>query len=85
MAKTKDIDLPDLDGKLAVVTGANSGIGLETARRLAMANAQVVLACRNLNKAAVTKSLTSRIRSHPRWNRSRSTCMLRCSGYFVRM
>jgi NAD(P)-dependent dehydrogenase (short-subunit alcohol dehydrogenase family) len=52
MAKTKDIDLPDQDGKLAVVTGANSGIGLETARRLAMANAQVVLACRNPTKAA---------------------------------
>ena len=52
MAKPKDIDLPDLDGKLAVVTGANSGIGLETARRLAMANAQVVLACRNETKAA---------------------------------
>jgi NAD(P)-dependent dehydrogenase (short-subunit alcohol dehydrogenase family) len=52
MAKPKDIDLPDQDGKLAVVTGANSGIGLETARRLAMANAQVVLACRNPAKAA---------------------------------
>jgi NAD(P)-dependent dehydrogenase (short-subunit alcohol dehydrogenase family) len=52
MAKSKDIDLPDQDGKLAVVTGANSGIGLETARRLAMANAQVVLACRNPAKAA---------------------------------
>jgi NAD(P)-dependent dehydrogenase (short-subunit alcohol dehydrogenase family) len=52
MAKRKDIDLPDQDGKLAVVTGANSGIGLETARRLAMANAQVVLACRNETKAA---------------------------------
>jgi NAD(P)-dependent dehydrogenase (short-subunit alcohol dehydrogenase family) len=51
MAKVKDIDLPDQDGKLAVVTGANSGIGLETARRLAMANAQVVLACRNATKA----------------------------------
>jgi NAD(P)-dependent dehydrogenase (short-subunit alcohol dehydrogenase family) len=51
-SKVKDIDIPDQDGKLAVVTGANSGIGLETARRLAMANAQVVLACRNATKAA---------------------------------
>jgi NAD(P)-dependent dehydrogenase (short-subunit alcohol dehydrogenase family) len=33
-------------GKLAVVTGANSGVGLETARRLALAGAEVILAVR---------------------------------------
>lgn len=52
MAKPKDIDIPDQTGKLAVVTGANSGIGLETARRLAEAGAQVVLAVRNPTKGA---------------------------------
>jgi NAD(P)-dependent dehydrogenase (short-subunit alcohol dehydrogenase family) len=50
VAKPKDIDVPDQSGKLAVVTGANSGIGLETARRLAAAGAQVVLAVRNAAK-----------------------------------
>ncbi len=45
-----EIDIPDQSGKLAVVTGANSGIGLETARRLAMAGADVVLAVRTLEK-----------------------------------
>lgn len=40
-----------LRGKLAIVTGANTGIGLQTARMLAAAGANVVLACRNLNKA----------------------------------
>src|SRR4051812_241789 len=50
MAKAKDIDIPDQTGKLAVVTGANSGIGLETARRLAGAGAEVVLAVRNPTK-----------------------------------
>ena len=38
--------LPSQAGRLAVVTGANSGVGLETARRLAAAGAEVVLAVR---------------------------------------
>ncbi len=44
-------DMPRLHGKLAVVTGANSGLGLETAAGLAAAGAQVVMACRNPAKA----------------------------------
>lgn len=43
----------DLSGQLAVVTGANSGIGLETARTLAHLGAHVILACRDAEKAAV--------------------------------
>lgn len=37
----------DLSGRLAVVTGANSGIGLDTARALAGAGASVIMACRD--------------------------------------
>jgi NAD(P)-dependent dehydrogenase (short-subunit alcohol dehydrogenase family) len=42
--------VPDLSGRLAVVTGANSGLGLGLARRLAMAGADVVMAIRNRAK-----------------------------------
>jgi NAD(P)-dependent dehydrogenase (short-subunit alcohol dehydrogenase family) len=44
-------DLPDLTGRTFVVTGGNSGIGFEAARGLAGARANVVLACRSLEKA----------------------------------
>ncbi|MDO5712635.1 MAG: oxidoreductase [Micrococcales bacterium] len=44
-------DIPDQSGKVVIVTGASSGIGLITARELARAGAYVVMACRNLEKA----------------------------------
>lgn len=45
-------DMPRLDGKLALVTGANRGLGLEISAGLAAAGAQVIMACRDANKAA---------------------------------
>ncbi|KAJ0400508.1 hypothetical protein P43SY_006687 [Pythium insidiosum] len=49
--------IPDLQHKLAVITGANSGIGFEAALELARHGAHVVLACRNeaRGRAAVDK------------------------------
>jgi NAD(P)-dependent dehydrogenase (short-subunit alcohol dehydrogenase family) len=44
-------DIPDQTGRVAVITGANGGLGLETARELARAGAQVVMAVRNQEKA----------------------------------
>ena len=43
-------DLPDLAGKTAIITGANSGIGLATAQALAGACAHVVLAVRDVGR-----------------------------------
>ncbi len=41
----------DLSGKNAIVTGANTGIGEETARVLVLRGAKVIMACRHLKKA----------------------------------
>ena len=52
--------IPDQSGRVALVTGANSGLGLIVARELARAGATVVLACRNTEKGADTlREITS--------------------------
>ena len=48
-------DIPSQQGRTAVVTGANGGLGLETARALAGAGAHVVMAARDQDKAAAAR------------------------------
>jgi NAD(P)-dependent dehydrogenase (short-subunit alcohol dehydrogenase family) len=55
-AKWNIEQVPSEPGKVAVVTGANSGLGFETALGLAKKDVEVILACRNLQKAKEAKS-----------------------------
>jgi NAD(P)-dependent dehydrogenase (short-subunit alcohol dehydrogenase family) len=50
MAHWTTADIPDQTGRTAVITGANTGLGYETAAALAAKGAHVVLAVRNLEK-----------------------------------
>lgn len=50
MQKWTTANIPHQSGTLALVTGANSGLGYETARALAAKGAEVIMACRNLEK-----------------------------------
>jgi NAD(P)-dependent dehydrogenase (short-subunit alcohol dehydrogenase family) len=50
MANWTASDMPSQTGKLAIVTGANSGLGYYTALELARKGAQVILACRAKDK-----------------------------------
>ena len=50
MSKWTTADIPDQTGRTAVITGANTGLGYETAAALAAKGAHVVLAVRNLEK-----------------------------------
>jgi NAD(P)-dependent dehydrogenase (short-subunit alcohol dehydrogenase family) len=56
-------DIPDQSGKVAIVTGANSGIGYDTARELAKKNATVIMACRNTEKGQAAAH--SVVNEHP--------------------
>jgi len=53
-------DIPDQNGRTAVVTGANTGLGYETAAALAAKGAHVVLAVRNLEKGKAAADLIAR-------------------------
>ena len=55
--------VPSQRGKVAVVTGANGGLGYETALGLAKKDVEVILACRNLQKAEAAKS--GMVRQYP--------------------
>ena len=61
---------PQQKGRLAVVTGANIGLGFETAMALAAKNCDLVLACRNMEKAEAAKATI-----HAKYPKAKVTCM----------
>jgi NAD(P)-dependent dehydrogenase (short-subunit alcohol dehydrogenase family) len=56
MSKWTPQQMPSQQGRLAIVTGANSGIGYQTARYLARAGATVILACRSAAKGEAARA-----------------------------
>src|ERR1700730_16938563 len=60
MTKWTTADVPDQTGRVAVITGANTGLGFETAAALAEHGAHVDLAVRNLDKGKDAATLISR-------------------------
>lgn len=52
-----------MDGKTVIVTGANGGIGKETAKDLAKRGARVIMACRNMELANVARGKVFNITS----------------------
>jgi NAD(P)-dependent dehydrogenase (short-subunit alcohol dehydrogenase family) len=55
MSKWTVADIPSLEGKSALVTGANSGIGFHAARHLAIAGCAVVMGCRDVAKGEAAR------------------------------
>jgi NAD(P)-dependent dehydrogenase (short-subunit alcohol dehydrogenase family) len=57
MPRTDDISVPDLRGRLALVTGASDGVGLEIAARLARAGAEIVMPVRDARKGEAARAV----------------------------
>ncbi|HLP73511.1 MAG TPA: oxidoreductase [Bacteroidales bacterium] len=55
MAEFRIEEVPSQNGKIAIVTGANTGLGFETTKGLARTGMKVIMACRDIEKAQTAK------------------------------
>ena len=51
MGSSLSFPVVDLQGKVALVTGGNTGIGYETAKALSVMGARTIIACRSAERA----------------------------------
>ena len=58
-------DIPSQEGRTALITGANSGLGLRSAEALAAKGARVILACRNPERAARAREQVAAVGAGP--------------------
>ena len=66
MRRFSETDLPNLTGKTALVTGANTGLGFETSRLLAENGARVLVACRSKEKGIAAAERINQRLAHSR-------------------
>lgn len=64
--KWTENDMPSLEGQVWVVTGANSGLGLETTRALAAKGATVIMGCRDPKRAESAEAEVKKTVAHAR-------------------
>ena len=83
MPKSLDITVPDLTGKLALVTGASDGVGFEIAARLARSGAEILMPVRNLQKGERPRPASASARRMPASRFARLICRrsTRCAAF----
>ena len=88
MGGQNSVPQTDLSGRVAVITGANTGIGYETAKALAKMGAHTIIACRTESRATVVSSPVRRtrlLRPFPVKHLWRSSALMHVATFYRRL